>query len=108
MGITREMVSRAADKVFYNMAEVNRQDGMYEADKRRFAERLYQIRHWSIDQLKTERQMELMMEELQQIAEGIDLAVHYKALAEYKKNPITYRMDDVMKKLGIDGHADFN
>ena len=82
---TREMVAEEAREVFRYMAKVNLQGGMFEADQSKYAEKLYRIRCWSIDQLQTERQMELMMEDLQKIREGIDLAVDYKQRVENQK-----------------------
>lgn len=38
---------------------------------------------------------------LEHIEEEYDLQAYEKALAEYKKNPITYTLDEVEKELGL-------
>lgn len=38
---------------------------------------------------------------LERIEDEIDIEVYNKALAEYKKNPTTYTLDEVEKELGF-------
>ena len=38
---------------------------------------------------------------IEQIEDEYDLNVYDKAMAEYRKNPITYSLDDVEKELGL-------
>ena len=39
---------------------------------------------------------------LEKIEDEIDLKAYEKAMAEYKKNPVTYTLDEVAKELGLD------
>ena len=39
---------------------------------------------------------------LEKIEDEIDLRAYEKAMAEYKKNPVTYTLDEVAKELGLD------
>lgn len=38
---------------------------------------------------------------IERIEEELDLAAYEKALAEYKRNPVTYSMNEVEKDLGL-------
>ena len=38
---------------------------------------------------------------LEHIENEYDLEMFYKAMAEYKANPVTYSLDDVEKELGL-------
>ena len=38
---------------------------------------------------------------IEKIEDEYDLKVYEKAMAEYKKNPITYSLDEVEKELGL-------
>lgn len=38
---------------------------------------------------------------LERIEDEYDLAVYEKAIAEYRKNPVTYTLDEVTKELGL-------
>jgi len=38
---------------------------------------------------------------IEQIEDEYDLNIYDKAMAEYRKNPITYSLDDVEKELGL-------
>lgn len=39
---------------------------------------------------------------LEKIEDEIDLKAYEKAMEEYKKNPVTYTLDEVAKELGLD------
>ena len=39
---------------------------------------------------------------LEKIEDEIDLKAYEKAMAGYKKNPVTYTLDEVAKELGLD------
>lgn len=38
---------------------------------------------------------------LEQIEDEYDLEVYEKAMAEYRKNPVTYSLEEVEKELGL-------
>lgn len=38
---------------------------------------------------------------LERIEDEYDLAVYEKAMEEYRKNPVTYTLDEVKKELGL-------
>lgn len=38
---------------------------------------------------------------IERIEDEIDLAAYDRAMEEYKKNPVTYSMDEVEKELGL-------
>lgn len=39
---------------------------------------------------------------LEKIEDEYDLALYYEALAEYEKNPVSYSLDEVRQRLGLD------
>lgn len=38
---------------------------------------------------------------IERIEDECDLKVYYQAMAEHKKNPVTYSLDDIERELGL-------